>query len=117
MFISVPREEAELETLAQRCITYVSMPYTVDDRTLLIGIAPAEANDTSETLFRKADLALYSAKTKRGTARLLAPEMRLAAASRQLLEHDLHRLLSNSVLRNEAAQGSSRNTPPPTSRT
>jgi diguanylate cyclase (GGDEF)-like protein len=90
---------ATIEELATRCITYLSQPYSLDGRTISIGasIGVAFGNSTSEdaeSLFRKADLALYSAKNIRGTVRFFQPEMEMVANNRQVLEHDLRMALS-----------------------
>jgi diguanylate cyclase (GGDEF)-like protein len=90
---------AQVEELAGRCITYLSLPYRTGERTISIGasigIAVASAEDEdAESVFRKADLALYSAKNERGTSRVFQPEMAMIAANRQTLEHDLRAALA-----------------------
>jgi predicted signal transduction protein with EAL and GGDEF domain len=98
-------ERSVLENLAQKCITYLSIPYAVENRSLSIGasigiaMAGNSGDDDAESLFRKADLALYRAKTKRGTARTFEPEMEIAAVNRQTLEHDLRTALVEGGLR------------------
>jgi diguanylate cyclase (GGDEF)-like protein len=93
----------EVQELAEACIRYVSIPYRIGERTLAIGasvgIAFAERGETdAEELFRKADLALYRAKEKRGAARQFEAEMAVSAANRQTLEHDLRAALNSGGL-------------------
>ncbi|HEV2865167.1 MAG TPA: EAL domain-containing protein [Allosphingosinicella sp.] len=103
--VVIPRgcSKEEIQELAEACIRYISIPYKVGDRKLnigaSIGIAFAERDQTdAESLFRKADLALYGAKEKRGTARQFEPEMEITAANRQALEHDLRGALAEGGL-------------------
>ena len=88
----LPRDA--VEELAERCITYLSIVYKVGERNISIGASigiafPTSTTEDAESLFRKADLALYSAKNHRGTARVFEPEMEMSAVNRQALEHDL----------------------------
>ncbi|HEV2748061.1 MAG TPA: EAL domain-containing protein [Allosphingosinicella sp.] len=97
------RKREDLEDLAGKLIRYVSLPYKVGERRLSIGASIGIAlagskGDDAESLFRKADLALYSAKTKRGSARVFEPEMEMAAVNRQTLEHDLRVALAEGGL-------------------
>jgi diguanylate cyclase (GGDEF)-like protein len=103
--IVVPRgcSPDEMQEMAEAIIRYVSIPYRIGERSLAIGasvgIAFAEAGETdAEELFRKADLALYRAKEKRGAARQFEPEMAVCAANRQQLELDLRAALNNGGL-------------------
>ncbi|MFN3946038.1 MAG: EAL domain-containing protein [Allosphingosinicella sp.] len=94
--------EEDVRELAASCIKYVSIPYKVGDRTLSvgasIGIAFSAEEDDAESLFRKADLALYAAKARRGVASLFEPHMEIAAVNRQALEHELRTALGEGGL-------------------
>jgi diguanylate cyclase (GGDEF)-like protein len=85
---------AMVEELARRCIVYLSQSFKVGERSISIGASVGIAYclpqaEDAESLFRKADLALYAAKAVRGTARVFEPEMEMISANRQALEHDL----------------------------
>ena len=79
----------QMKEMAEAIIRYVSIPYRIGERSLAIGsasvgIAFAERGETDpEELFRKADLALYRAKEKRGAAQQFEPKMAVCAANRQ----------------------------------
>jgi diguanylate cyclase (GGDEF)-like protein len=92
--ISVNTCRATVEELARRCIVYLSQGFKVGERSISIGASVGIAyaypqSEDAESLFRKADLALYAAKTERGTTRIFEPEMEMISANRQALEHDL----------------------------
>jgi diguanylate cyclase (GGDEF)-like protein len=92
--ISVNTNREVVEELARRCIVYLSQAFRVDERSISIGASVGIAyslpqSEDAESLFRKADLALYAAKTQRGAARVFEPEMEMISANRQALEHDL----------------------------
>jgi diguanylate cyclase (GGDEF)-like protein len=89
-----------LGTLADTIIGALSQPYGINGTTILIGcsigiaIAPDDG-DTSETLVRNADLALYAAKADgRGVHRFYREEMLAEAQSRKALEDDLRRAVT-----------------------
>jgi diguanylate cyclase (GGDEF)-like protein len=103
--IVIPRgcTREEVVELAEACIRYVSIPYNIHDRKLSVGASigiafAAPGENDAESLFRRADLALYRAKEKRGSARVFEPEMELIAANKQLLEHDLRVALAEGQL-------------------
>jgi diguanylate cyclase (GGDEF)-like protein len=88
-----------VEELARRCIVYLSQAFKSGERSISIGASVGIAYsfpraDDAETLFRKADLALYAAKTERGMSRVFEPEMEMISANRQALEHDLRLAMS-----------------------
>jgi diguanylate cyclase (GGDEF)-like protein len=98
-----PSPEA-LGEIADRCISYVSIPYRIGARTFQVGasvgIALAGPNDNDpDVLMRRADLALYAAKGNgRGTHRFFEPEMQTVAQDRQVLEQDLKQAISDGEL-------------------
>ncbi|HXH16890.1 MAG TPA: EAL domain-containing protein [Sphingomonas sp.] len=84
-----------LAALARDLIASLSQPYSINGTAVTIGcsigiaIAPDDG-DTSETLVRNADLALYAAKGDgRGVHRFYADDMLTGARTRKLLEDDL----------------------------
>jgi diguanylate cyclase (GGDEF)-like protein len=92
--ISVNTRRETVEELARRCIVYLSQAFKAGERSISIGASVGIAyafpqSEDAESLFRKADLALYAAKTERGMARVFEPEMEMISANRQALEHDL----------------------------
>jgi diguanylate cyclase (GGDEF)-like protein len=85
--------------LAQRLITALSAPYDVDGHQVVIGtsvgiaLAPADA-DSADELLKKADLALYRAKTDgRGTYRFFEASMDARMRARRELELSLRAAL------------------------
>jgi diguanylate cyclase (GGDEF)-like protein len=92
--ISADTKRSVVEELARRCIVYLSQAFKVGERSISIGASVGIAYslpqaEDAESLFRKADLALYAAKAERGTSRVFEPEMEMISANRQALEHDL----------------------------
>ena len=92
--ISVNTRRETVEELARRCIVYLSQAFKAGERSISIGASVGIAyafpqSEDAESLFRKADLALYAAKTERGMSRVFEPEMEMISANRQALEHDL----------------------------
>jgi diguanylate cyclase (GGDEF)-like protein len=84
-----------LATLAKDLIASLSQPYFISGTAVTIGcsigiaISPDDG-ETSETLVRNADLALYAAKGDgRGVHRFFSDEMLAGARTRKLLEDDL----------------------------
>jgi diguanylate cyclase (GGDEF)-like protein len=97
--ISVNTRRETVEELARRCIVYLSQGFKVGERSISIGASVGIAyaypqSEDAESLFRKADLALYAAKGQRGTTRVFEPEMEMVSANRQALEHDLRLAMS-----------------------
>ena len=85
----------KLAALARDLIASLSQPYSIAGTAVTIGcsigiaIAPGDG-DTSETLVRNADLALYAAKADgRGVHRFYSDDMLVGAKTRKLLEDDL----------------------------
>lgn len=85
----------DVVTAAVGIVAAMREPFVIEDHRILIGAtigvaaAPLHAGD-AETLFRFADLALYSAKAEqRGTVVLFEPEMDTAARERHAMESDL----------------------------
>jgi diguanylate cyclase (GGDEF)-like protein len=92
--ISVDTKRDTVEELARRCIVYLSQAFKAGERSISIGASVGIAYafpqaEDAESLFRKADLALYAAKSERGMTRVFEPEMEMISANRQALEHDL----------------------------
>ncbi len=84
-----------LAALSRELIASLSQPYFISGTAVTIGcsigiaIAP-DNGDTSETLIRNADLALYAAKGDgRGVHRFYSDSMLTGARTRKLLEDDL----------------------------
>jgi diguanylate cyclase (GGDEF)-like protein/PAS domain S-box-containing protein len=93
-----------IDTLAEKIIGALSQPFAVAGHELQIGVsigiakAPEHAT-TFESLFSKADLALYAAKgSGRNRAVHFEPGMDVAAEQRRQLEMDLRRALSDNEL-------------------
>ncbi|MDO9709314.1 bifunctional diguanylate cyclase/phosphodiesterase [Paracraurococcus lichenis] len=87
----------DARALAERLIAVLCEPYEVEGHRLSIGasvgvaLAPTDG-DTTETVMRNADLALYRAKSEgRGVFRFFEPEMDAVMQRRLSLEMDLRR--------------------------
>jgi diguanylate cyclase (GGDEF)-like protein len=97
-----PREGAA--ALAQRVIDVVKPPYAIDGNAVTIGtsigIAMAPADDTEPNeLIKKADLALYRAKSQgRNGFRFFDIQMTKEADARHQLENDLRAAVSHNQL-------------------
>jgi diguanylate cyclase (GGDEF)-like protein len=89
----------KVDHLAARIIKELAAPIVIDqvemETCCSIGIAVGpEDGETSDALIRKADLALYAAKSDgRGQAMRFVPEMDEAARARRSIEHDLRNAL------------------------
>ncbi len=90
-----------LSALARELIASLSQPYFISGTAVTIGcsigvaIAPVDG-ETSETLVRNADLALYAAKADgRGVHRFYSDHMLEGARTRKLLEDDLRAAVSD----------------------
>jgi diguanylate cyclase (GGDEF)-like protein/PAS domain S-box-containing protein len=88
-------QASEASSLAQRLIEAIEAPYDVWGHHISIGmsigvsLAPADADD-SDQMMKKADMALYRAKSDgRGTYRFFEAGMDARAQARRLLEIDL----------------------------
>src|SRR5258708_7747168 len=95
-FIADP---ADATALAQRIITLMSEPYSIDGHQAVIGasigiaVGPADGSG-ADKLLRNADLALYRAKGDgRGTFRFFEPAMDLQMQTRRIMERDLRKAL------------------------
>ncbi|WP_298687902.1 EAL domain-containing protein [uncultured Sphingomonas sp.] len=93
-----------LGDIAHGIVAALSQPYHIAGSSISIGcsigisIAPDDG-DTSETLVRNADLALYSAKGNgRGTHRFYVPELLALAQMRRQMEDDLRQALGDGQL-------------------
>jgi diguanylate cyclase (GGDEF)-like protein/PAS domain S-box-containing protein len=96
--------QADATALAVRIIDVIGEPYDIDGRKLVVGIsvgvaiAPKDAVDPAE-LLKKADLALYRAKSNgRNGYEFFDADMSVAADERQQLETDLRQALSRNEL-------------------
>lgn len=97
-------DRGKLGELAERIISMLSQPYTVDENRCIIGasigiaISPFDGT-VSEDLIRNADLALYAAKHGgRGRFRFFCEDLLKAAEQRRQLEEDLHDALARNEL-------------------
>ncbi|MDE4911197.1 MULTISPECIES: EAL domain-containing protein [Methylobacterium] len=97
-------DPAHAETLAARLIAAVQAPIRFGKQRLKVGLsvgiaqAPGHGPD-SETLFRRADLALCRAKAEGGnTHRVFEPTMDEAEAARRDLERDLRQAIEGDEL-------------------
>ncbi len=93
-----------LSELAHGIVATLSQPYHIAGSSISIGcsigiaVAPDDG-DTSETLVRNADLALYAAKGDgRGTHRFYVPELLALAQMRRQMEDDLRQALVGNQL-------------------
>ncbi|MGP1353413.1 MAG: putative bifunctional diguanylate cyclase/phosphodiesterase [Parasphingopyxis sp.] len=88
-----------VEALAEKLIAAVSEPYMIDNVQIRIGLSIGCAygpidGDTVDDLVRKADLALYHAKSLgRATFCNFDPQMQVAAEERVRLEHDMRQAI------------------------
>jgi diguanylate cyclase (GGDEF)-like protein len=97
---SVTEGASEAAALAQRISAALAAPFPLDGCQVSVGtsigiaIAPEDSVDPDD-LLKKADLALYRAKTEgRGTHRFFAPEMGQRMEARRELDRDLRRALA-----------------------
>jgi diguanylate cyclase (GGDEF)-like protein len=92
-----PKKDVNAGALAQRVIECMERPYEIDGHHVMIGVsvgvavAPQDGR-TPDELLKKADLALYRAKTDgRGVVRFFEPEMDTRVRLRRRLQQDLCR--------------------------
>ncbi|UFN48730.1 EAL domain-containing protein [Roseomonas sp. OT10] len=91
----------EVAALAERLLAELSLPFEFDGRPVAMSVslgvatlAPGQDGD-EDTLLRKADLALFRAKSEgRSRIRFFEPQMEAAIQTRRQLEADLRRALS-----------------------
>lgn len=86
--------------LAEKLVKLAAEPFEIDGSTLhigtSIGIAFPQAGQSSESLMRQVDLALYSAKDKgRGGFSIYQPAMEERLMTRKALEEDLRHAVAN----------------------
>ena len=98
-------DRGQLGDLAQKIITMVSQPYSIDGARCVIGasvgiaIAPYDGLG-SEDLVRNADLALYAAKGDgRGRYRYYSSDLHSVAEERRQLEEDMRDALAKDQMR------------------
>ena len=97
-------DASDAETLAQRLITAVSECTILDRQTIEVGLSVGIAlapkhGETPDILLKRADLALYRAKSEgRNTYRLFEATMDQNAATRRILERELRDAISNGQL-------------------
>ena len=88
-----------VEDLAHRLIRAISKPYLIDNITIRVGLSIGCAfgpidGQTVDDLIRKADLALYHAKSRgRGAFCHFDPQMQVDAEERVRLEHDMRQAI------------------------
>jgi diguanylate cyclase (GGDEF)-like protein len=98
------KNERDAGVLAERIVKALSAPFMLDAHQVVIGcsvgiaLVPRDGRDPDD-LFKKADLALYRAKTDgRANYRYFEPEMDEAMQARRRLELDLRAALANGEL-------------------
>ncbi|MEY2953307.1 MAG: hypothetical protein RLZZ401_1394, partial [Pseudomonadota bacterium] len=95
-----PEAAPQAEIIAHKILAALRQPYTlgshVYDSTPSIGIVMFKGDqEILDNLLKKADLAMYQAKSAgRNTARFFDPAMQAAVAAHDALEKDLHRGLA-----------------------
>ena len=91
----------EARDLARRLVNATSAPFLIDGQeinsSICVGIAMAPENGTtSEELMKRADLALYRAKSVgRGSVDFFHPDMDLQVQARRAIEVDLRRAITS----------------------
>ncbi|HEV7476468.1 MAG TPA: bifunctional diguanylate cyclase/phosphodiesterase, partial [Burkholderiales bacterium] len=113
------KSSEDAAVLAQRVHSILARPFTVEGRTLNVGVTigvavyPGDGRDFAE-LLRNADAAMYDAKESgRGTFRFFSPALHERSATRLRLENELRSALARSelvlnwhpVIRGRARQG------------
>lgn len=94
------KRDGDVEALSSRIIDTVRQPFNIDEHQVFIGVtigiavAPGDG-DTRTELCRKADIALYHAKSSgRGRYAVFGPEMDSMLQARRDIERDLRHALS-----------------------
>ncbi|MGS0742799.1 putative bifunctional diguanylate cyclase/phosphodiesterase [Glaciimonas sp. GG7] len=94
--LSTNSEEAALqaEVIGEKILTHLNLPYQLGEHvyrsTLSIGIALFDGHASADDLLKRADLAMYQAKSAgRNTLRFFEPQMQAAVTARAELESDL----------------------------
>ena len=97
-------DRGDLGELAERIISSISQPYSIDGSRCIIGasigvaISPFDG-ETTEDIIRNADLALYAAKAGgRGRFCFYSSDLHQSAEDRRQLEEDLRDALANDQL-------------------
>jgi diguanylate cyclase (GGDEF)-like protein len=95
----INKTNADVETIAGRILEVLSEPFKFDEHEFFLSASvgssmyPSDAAD-GDTLIRKADTAMYSAKLKgKNTSEIFLPEMDRVAQRRLALENSLRRAL------------------------
>jgi diguanylate cyclase (GGDEF)-like protein/PAS domain S-box-containing protein len=98
------KSNEDAAALAQRVLAILARPFTVEGRSLNVGVSigvavyPADGRDFAE-LLRNADSAMYYAKDSgRGTFRFFSPALQQRSAARLTLENELRSALARSEL-------------------
>jgi diguanylate cyclase (GGDEF)-like protein/PAS domain S-box-containing protein len=98
------RAPEEAAGLAQRVLSLLARPFTLDGRTLNVGasigisVYPSDARDLAE-LLKNSESAMYHAKEGgRGTFRFFSPALHARSAQRLRLENELHAALARGEL-------------------
>ncbi len=103
ILLNLIHQQEEATVLAERILEHLSAPFQIDGRpvfaTVSIGIALSSSGDTPEELLRRADTAMYHAKTA-GKARfaLFDEGMRTQAITRLEIETELRRAIDDQQL-------------------
>jgi len=97
-------EDADAIIVAERIAASLSAPFILGDSQMIvsasIGIARASDDDTTDTLLRNADVAMYRAKSEgRGRHAIFEPAMHRALVDRMALEADLRDGIERGELR------------------
>jgi diguanylate cyclase (GGDEF)-like protein/PAS domain S-box-containing protein len=88
------------ETIAQKILTTTNQPFLLGTQEYLstssIGIALFDGHEHSDELLKRADIAMYQAKTSgRNALRFFDPQMQQLISARVSLEDDLRKALAN----------------------
>jgi diguanylate cyclase (GGDEF)-like protein len=98
------KDPEQAKALAERVIEILGVPYEIEGHQIVIGtsigiaVAPTDSDDVDE-LLKRADLALYRAKSEGGsTYRFFEPDMDAWMQARRALELDLRKAVANDEL-------------------
>jgi diguanylate cyclase (GGDEF)-like protein/PAS domain S-box-containing protein len=98
------RHLADAELAARKIIRGLDAPFLLDDQTVQVGASigivlyPDDGEDP-DTLLRRADVAMYTAKNRRGEYAFYKPDQDLIAATRLILTTELRHAVEHDELR------------------